>query len=425
MRFDAVIGNQNNKYNRWIGNGSNAEAQFEGRDPGVPGDVLFVNLSRFRVHTPNMVTDFWPDPRLFGNVVDPGQWFIPGSAAIVECIATAPPGGGGETLAPLTTEADARVMDGTYQPVKGYAAGLWEAKLRLNGRLSEHPELRPSGSVEAIWYAAQQNTTVGSLCNLYQGILSLSRYSALEQVDLDNAATAQQSATQAVTDKDGQIAANLDNPTVLEQLFAERQQLEVTLAAAIAAHENLLGSLRNAKLSAAQQLLQQVNGTNTSEAFETDFKTVCRILLETFASENGVSETNRATLLTIAHKCRYEGGFAVLQARASLDSEWNWEQYDNCPDAGERSSKVTPTTATSLYPNPAKDAAILDMGYMVTTGRAVLRDLSGRALQEWTLNGPHQIWLRWGGEIPAGLYLLELLADQAAPQVLKLAIQRN
>jgi hypothetical protein len=29
---------------------------------------------------------------------------------------------------------------------------------------------------------------------------------------------------------------------------------------------------------------------------------------------------------------------------------------------------VTPTTATSLYPNPAKDAAILDMGYMVTTG---------------------------------------------------------
>jgi hypothetical protein len=149
---------------------------------------------------------------------------------------------------------------------------------------------------------------------------------------------------------------------------AERQQLEATLATAIAVQQNLLGNLRNGKLSAAQQLLGQVSAINTAAAFETDFKTVCRILLETFASENGVSETNRATLLTIAHKCRYAGGFAVLQARASLDSEWNWEQYDNCPDTGERSSKVTPTTATSLYPNPAKDAAILDMGYMVTTG---------------------------------------------------------
>jgi hypothetical protein len=260
---------------------------------------------------------------------------------------------------------------------------------------------------------------------VYQGILSLSRYSALEQVDLDNAATAQQSATQAVTDKDAQIAVNLDNPAVLEQLFTERQQLEVTLAAAIAAHENLLGNLRNAKLSAAQQLLGQASAISTTEPYEMDFKTVCRILLETFTDENGVSEANQQVLSTIAHQCRYEGGFAVLQARASLGDEWNWGQYDNCPDAGERSSKVTPTIAMSLYPNPAKDAALLDMGYTVTTGRAVLRDLSGRALQEWTLNGQHQIWLRWGGEIPAGLYLLELLADQAAPQVLKLAIQRN
>jgi hypothetical protein len=425
MRTDAVIGNQNNKYNRWIGNVSNTEAQFEGRDLGNAQDVFFVQQSRFRIHTPNMATDFWPDPRLFGNVADPGQWFIPGSAAIVECIATVPPDGGGETLAPLTTEADARVMDGTYQPVKGYAAGLWEAKLRLYGRLSEHPELRPSGSVEAIWYAAQQNTTVGSLCNLYQGILSLSRYSALEQVDLDNAATAQQSATQAVTDKDAQIAVNLDNPAVLEQLFTERQQLEVTLAAAIAAHENLLGSLRNAKLSAAQQQLGQASAISTTEPYETDFKTVCCILLETFTDENGVSESNQQVLSAIAHQCRYEGGFAVLQARASLGDEWNWGQYDNCPDAGERSSKVTPTIAMSLYPNPAKDAALLDMGYTVTTGRATLRDLSGRALQEWALDGHQQIWLRWNGQLPAGLYLLEVAADQPAPRMLKLAIYKN
>ncbi len=423
MRTDAVIGNQNNKYNRWIGAGSNTEAQFEGRNPGVPGDLAFVQLSRFRIHTPNMVTDFWPNPRLFGNVVDPGQWFIPGSPAIVECIATAIVGGG-ETLAPSTTEADMRVIAGTYQPVKGYAAGLWEAKIRLYSRLSEYSELRPVASAEANWYAAQQNTTVGSLGTVYQGILSLSRYSAQEQADLNDAADAQQSAAQAVTDKDGQIASNLDNPAVMVQLIAERQQLEVPLAAAIEANQSVLGNLRNAKLSAAQQQLSQLSTIGTSVSYETDFKTVCRVLLETYASESGVSEANRQTLSSIAHQCRYEAGFAVLQARASLGDEWGWEQYDNCPDAGARDSKGTTTNVLSLYPNPAKEAALLEMGHTVATGRATLRDLSGRSLQEWALDGQRQTWLRWG-ELPAGLYLLEVATDRAAPQMLKLAIERN
>jgi hypothetical protein len=317
-------------------------------------------------------------------------------------------------------------MDGTYQPVKGYVAGLWEAKLRLYGRLSEYPELRPSGSTEANWYSANQNTTVGSLGNVYEGILSLSRYSAKEQSDLDNAAAAQQSAAQAVTDKDGQIAANLDNPAVLGQLIAERQQLEAALATAIAVHENLLGSLRSGKLAAAQQLLGQVNAIGTTASYETDFKTVCRILLETYVGESGVSEANQQSLSGIAHQCRYEGGFAVLQARASLGEGWEWSAYDNCPDVpGERSSNGAAVNVLSLYPNPAKDASLLDMGYTVATGRATLRDLSGRALQEWSLDGQQQTWLRWSSELPAGLYLMEVAADQNPPQVLKLAVERN
>ena len=229
-----------------------------------------------------------------------------------------------------------------------------------------------------------------------------------------------------MSDKDGQIAANLGSPSAMEQLIAERQQLEVTLATAIAVHQNLLSNLRSAKLSAAQQLLGQVNAISTTAAYETDFKTVCRVLLETYASESGVSEANRVALQSIAHHCRYEGGFAVLQARASLGDEWGWAAYDNCPDmAGGRSPNEAMATVLSLYPNPAKDAALLDMGYTVTTGRAVLRDLSGRTMQEWSLDGQQQIWLHLGKEIPAGLYLLEVAANQNLPQVLKLAVERN
>lgn len=427
LRYDAIIGNQNNKYNRWIGNGSNVEAQFEGRDPSDQQDVFFVTQSRFRIHTPNTTTDFWPDPRLFGNVADQGQWFVSGEPASVQCIASAFWGGGEEAFASLT-EADLRVMDETFEPVKGYAAGSWEAALRLYLRLSQYPELRPGDSGPAQWYAAQEENATGELGSLYHAILSLSRFSGQEQAGLDDAATTQQVAAQAVIDLDEQMADSLDNPVLLEQLIAERQQLETTLAAAVAAHQELLGNLRNARLSAAQQLLEDLASVGTTEAYETDFKTVCRILLDTYTDENGLSETNRQTLSDIAHQCRYEGGFAVLQARASLGEEWDWSAYDTCPDTTEeRASRHAgkETAVTLLYPNPAKDATLLDLGRTVAAGRATLRDLSGRALQEWPLDGQRQVWLRWGGKLPAGLYLLEVSADQTAPQVLKLVLDRN
>lgn len=423
MRFDAIIGNQENRHNRWIGTGSNVEAQFEGRDPVNLSDVNFVSLSRFRIHNLNMTTDFWPAPRLIGSNPDPNLWYTVGQPANFLCIASE---GGEETLAPSTTEADAHVMDGTYQPIKGYDAGFWEAKLRLYSRLSEHPELRPSGSVEADWYATQQNTTVSSLGNAYRSILSLSLYTAEEKINLENAAIAQQSAAQALTDKDAQIAANLDNPEALDQLLVERQQLEMVMADGIAAYENLLGSMRNTRLSAAQQILGQLNVISTTNAYEMDFKTVCRILLETYLSESGVSEANKEALSSIAHQCRYKGGLAVLQARASLVDEWGWSAYDNCPDAPEeRGSNDTLETFMSLYPNPAKDAVLLDVGNTVITGRATLRDCSGRTIQEWNLDGQQQIWLRWNGQIPEGLYLIEVASDQKTPQVFKLTVLRN
>jgi hypothetical protein len=64
-------------------------------------------------------------------------------------------------------------------------------------------------------------------------------------------------------------------------------------------------------------------------------------------------------------------------------------------------------------------------GRLVVSGRAVLRDLNGRAVQEWQLDGQRQLWLRWDQHLPAGIYLLELLADQAVSQVLKLAIEHH
>ncbi len=423
LRKDAIIGNQNNKYNRWIGAGSNVEVKFDGRNPGVSADVSFVQQSRFRIHTPNMTTDYWPDPRLIGTTNDPGIWFGNGAEAGTQCFSTLYNYGNRTSS---ITEADSRVLDGSFQPVGGHEAGVWEAKLRLFGRLAENPELRTGGSAAATWYSAQQNTSLSSLGDAYQQILALSRFSVQEQSDLDATASAHEDLVQDVTDKDAQIAAAIANPPLLEQLLAERQQLELALAAAIVARGTVLTNLRNARLAEAQQVLAQLNAATTTEPYETDFQTVCRILLETYLSENPVTEANRQTLTGIAQQCRYEGGFAVIQARASLGGDTDWSAYDNCPDTpAQRNAGLAYALQVSLAPNPAQGAALLNLGRLVVSGRAVLRDLNGRALQEWQLDGKRQLWLRWDQHLPAGMYLLELFADQTVPQVLKLAIEHH
>ncbi len=429
MEYDAVIGEQRNKLNRWIGNSSVYEALFVGRNPYIQNDALFIAQSLFRIHTPDMSTDYWPDPRVIGSVADPGVWFVEGEPNSVSCVyADTTQQGGGEAPdpEPHLTEVGMRVIAGTFQPVKGYPAGVWEVQLHLYNYLSEHPQLRPEGSDAAQWYAAMQGTTVGILGDVYQGILSLSRYTAEEREALDEALAAQQAAAEAVADKDGEIAASYDNLAALEALLDERQELDAALGEAIAAHQALVNSWRSVRVAAAQQLLQQVNAVSTTEAFETDFKEVCRILLETYLSEGGLSDTNRATLQAIAQQCRYLGGFAVVQARASLGGEASWEQYDDCPDAPEERTAASAERAVlSLYPNPSKGVAMLDAGRTVMWGRVILRDLSGRPLQEWSLDGQRQLWLRWPSALPAGLYLLEVRADRAAPQVLKVAIEHH
>ncbi len=428
LRSDAILSVQNNLYNKWEGNTSSREALFEGRDLGNQSDVFFVKQSQFRIHTPDMNTDFWPNPRFVGNGPDNGTWFVPGTPSIATylCIETHP-GGGDEasTPAPLITDADANVLAGTFEPVRGYAAGLWEAEVRLYRKLAENPLLRPTGSEAADWYAHQDNS-VGRLGSVYHGLLSLSNYSATDQNSLDLAATTMQGAAQAVANKDEQIANALSNPAAMNQYLTEREQLNQALATAADAYQIFMSVIRSARLAAAQQLLTQLNGINTTEGYETDFKTVCGILLETYLSETAVSETNLQALTAIAHQCRYAGGLAVLQARASLKNEWDWAQYDNCPELSqERNIRNSAAISFNLYPNPAINMAILELNTTVPSGIVTLQDLTGRIIQEWPLEGQSQLQLQWNRDIPSGMYLLEVKADQAPPQICKLIIENH
>jgi hypothetical protein len=422
LRKETIIRDQDDKQNTWIGSGTNAEALFEGRDPFDNDDIDHINYSNFIIRTTNTSSDFWPDPRKCGTTTDPGVWFFPGTFVLneLECFEIGP-------LPPNKSDAESAVISGTYQPVRGFSAGTWEAKVLLYQRMLNYPELRPESSVEATWFAAQQNATAGLLSAAYNGIYALSTYTSQEQTSLQTAENAYNQAISDMAEVDSLIAESLNNASTLASLSQQRVVLDSLLGVAANAYQVVLASIRSNRISTAQQLLSQVNAVSTSETYETDFKTVCKILLEGYVSDT-ISTSNLQSLRSIAHQCRYEGGLAVLQARASLTDEWDFSAYDDCTDTtDERAARVDVGSELhcAVFPNPATREVVLNLGYTVLNGQAMLRDINGRQIATWSLDGLQQTKLQWGADLANGMYLLEVIADNHPPKVVKLHIQQH
>ncbi len=425
LGMDAIIGDQTNRHNAWFGATSNVEALFEGRDPTILDDLLFIQMSNFFIRHSDP-SDYWPNPRLIGTTNDQGQWFLPqsGTIGIIWCVLTGESNGG---QAAELTVADSRVIAGTFPAVKGYPAGVWEAELRLHRKLSENPELMPAGSPAESWYNGKQGTTLDSLGNIYEGIYQLSAYSHQEQDDLDDADSVKAVLMDEIAAIDEAIGNAAGNPPLIAQLLSDRAVKEAELATAIQTYVAIMTTIRNSRMADAQNLLALVNAVTTTGQYKTDFKTVLRIVLENYLSDGGLNATDRQTLEGIARQCRYSGGMAVLQARASLSDEQDYSAYDNCPEyagGGNAAMALKPPIVTGLYPNPASQSATLYLGNPDSEGRVILRDMNGRQMDEWTFDGTSKVQLSWGDKIPAGLYLLEIISGTQPPQTLKLLIQQ-
>ncbi|MCB0520990.1 MAG: T9SS type A sorting domain-containing protein [Lewinellaceae bacterium] len=424
LRSDAIIGLQTNRHNRWLGNTSNVEALFEGRNPAIPSDLAFVQQSRFFIRHLDP-SDYWPTPRLIGTTNDQGQWFMSqsGSTFGVFCINSSEPGGDD---AALLTAADTKVMEGTFQSVKGYPAGVWEAKLRLYRRLIENPEMMPVSSTAEAWYLNEQSTTVGRLGNIYHGIYQLSELIQQEQDDLDGAESDYANAIADIQAIDEAISNSIGNPSTIAQLLADRSVEESELSTTTEAYQNLLTNIREVRLENAQDLMEQLGAVSTTAHYETDFKTVCNILLKTYLNDGILGEEDRQILEVIAQQCRYEGGIAVLQARASLVGEWDIEEYDDCQDYLEDRSALQENIAiVGLHPNPASNSALLYLKGEHQHGKATLRNMNGQHIQTWSFEGGSEVRLTWNDKVSNGIYLLEVVTEQNAPQTIKLIIHKD
>ena len=135
-----VIGQQPFRRNDWPGNTAPIETfmRFDGYNPSDPQHILQVKKSEFKIHTSDMNSSYWANPRLVGNTLanDP-HWFIGpiGDESIPQALVCTPYPPNDDPSSAKLDFGEKSIIDGTFTPFKGYAANTWETAFHLLGRM--------------------------------------------------------------------------------------------------------------------------------------------------------------------------------------------------------------------------------------------------------------------------------------------------
>ncbi len=169
-----IIGRQDRRSNTWTNGG--ALFDYPGYNPNDNQHRFDVQRSLFSIQAINDNSAFWANPREV-DVIDDAMdhvWFkykpfLPSEPyPIYPCEPNYlyDPG-------PLDN-MDMTVINGTFQPWRGFEADTWETSFYLYKRITENPSLIPGGSTEANWYVSQYNGILGKLSRVFEGFVSLS-----------------------------------------------------------------------------------------------------------------------------------------------------------------------------------------------------------------------------------------------------------
>lgn len=171
-----VIGRQDRRSNTWSTSG--ALFDYPGYNPNNAQHKNNVQRSLFSIQAINENSAFWANPRevdIIDDAID-HIWFqykpfLPSEPyPIYPCeLPTYPPYDPG----PLDN-MDMTIINGTFQPWRGYVADTWETSFYLYKRATENPGLITAGSAEASWYASQYNGNLGKFSRVFEGFVSLS-----------------------------------------------------------------------------------------------------------------------------------------------------------------------------------------------------------------------------------------------------------
>lgn len=350
LNAGTIIGQQIKNFNKWpLGsNMDKKEALFE----GAPSLFLLLS-SQFEIQNSNQASQFWADER------EPlTDWFVPSSIPNNEVDAACIDGTGGSGK----SEANNKVINGTFEAYRGYPAYLEEGKIAAYRVLARNSDLLQTGSADLQFYNSVYNNNTGkfgSILNEFQGLwrLSTSNESSLVQ-SLNNIESKRIALANALDSY--QYSTDSNQQSTLEQQI---NQLAADLAALQGTYQSISTSQKTAFLSAVAQLASLNSQIVAGNAWDTNLKTVIATVLDRLGSENSDWTTAQTTtLVSIANQCRFEGGLGVALARAALNNNHYYNDAADCPGVPkDRSAENQAIERFSINPNPVSASCMINL----------------------------------------------------------------
>ena len=407
LQAGTIIGEQLDKENKWPDN-SPTEARFDG-NPG-PNALL---MSRIRINTPNQNSPLWANPRVPAN----GWFSFSGGTPTLSlpCYKDEQ-----DPTNPAQSRAGVMVINGTFEPYKGYPASTWEASLGAFSVLMKHPELRPTGSPDAAFYNLHNTGNMGKLQRAREDWDNIALFSA----SLERAWTTNET---AISQKLGEISMQIQQ---MQPAQTPAQQTQITQTLTVLNNELVTLQQTNQSLSAqylsevavrANLILSDLAAVNNDNVWESNLKTVLTLLAQRqLAGNTAWSEAQQNTLQAIADQCRHAGGIGVVIARTAIE-KFNYNDEAMCPGFSQsRSGNDTGYLGTTLAPNPANDICHIFFDKAIS-GVIHLLDLQGQTQRSFQLKNAISYDLNTVN-LAAGLYYLQVRTDQGVVCSSKLAI---
>jgi len=425
----AVIGDQVKGANRWPAM-SNEEAYMEWDafnnggtyDPShIPHQLIVKSRGRFQINSPGISDPndiYWPSPRRIGGVDDLDVWFAPvvGTPPSTPlCYATYWPPDDDPWTPGVPNPAkpsggDEQVINNTYPPYRGDGWN-WDARFRLFGYLKDFPDLRPSGSDAAEWYAAQQNTHIGTLRDIYDGLQNLL---ALTPSQRQAHKTAYATLVASLQQSDSLVTAlqGVLSTSQMDDLRAQQVSNALQVSAQAGTYQALLNSYGSGAVQQANSLLNTLNSLDLSDICEANMQEVLRIQLVCVINNTAPTQPQRAVLESIADKCLYTGGWAVKMARLML-SENIYTDEDGCGSqrSSQKSAVQSSAGAVKVFPNPVRDVLRIQVSQAFEEAMGRIYDAQGNLIKAWAFT--QEVQELTDLRLLSGMYYLTIVTDGA------------
>lgn len=432
LGLTAIIGDQLQAGNTWNGLYDATGAGHYGGQQNVEGSEFFVELPQ--------ALPLWPDNPL--SPAKPGEWFrdLPGSTAT--CVldpSNCPPlpllaeedpdGPGGSTgIGRLLTGNELAIGRGEYGGTGAYSlATQFEGERSLYAKIKRDSSLLGQDSLVDQFFVHASTGVLGAMYEMDRQMVALGN---IGEEDWDLLLELERGADSLIglihqTDSAYQIA-----PTAADSLALQNQKMNLLalLNTGQATWQDLIGDLKASWLINATAIIGQNATIPDTNMLVANRKALNRIWLETLASGNyNATQSQLDDLLDVALQCYYEGGDAVLQARALYGALAQPLELDDaliCTGGGEERSQIKTEKVTDfkvkVVPNPAKDQFSVQASGVPEGAwlHVQIADLNGKILKDARVRN---------GEVLAyafapGLYFCRVLVGDVPAKVVKFIV---